>query len=75
MARLLAAALVALLLSTSSSNAQPASAALPTVYVLSTGGTIAGQGSSATDLSNYKPGTMLGSSSSRRCRRSRRSRR
>ena len=34
--------------------------ALPIVYVLSTGGTIAGQGSSSTDLSNYKPGTILG---------------
>ncbi len=32
----------------------------PRVYVLSTGGTIAGQGSSATDLSNYKPGSILG---------------
>ncbi len=30
------------------------------VYVLSTGGTIAGQGSSATDLSNYKSGSLLG---------------
>ena len=61
MARLLAAALVALLLSTSSSTAQPAAnPALPVVYVLSTGGTIAGQGSSATDLSNYKSGSLLG---------------
>jgi L-asparaginase len=57
MARLLTAALVALLLCSTSSDAQ---APLPTVYVLSTGGTIAGQGSSATDLSNYKPGTILG---------------
>lgn len=32
----------------------------PRVYVLSTGGTIAGQGSSSTDLSNYKPGSILG---------------
>ena len=60
MTRLLAAALLALLLSTSSSTAQPATAALPVVYVLSTGGTIAGQGSSATDLSNYKSGALLG---------------
>ena len=37
--------------------AQPAK---PIVYVLSTGGTIAGSGSSATDLSNYKPGSILG---------------
>ena len=57
MARLLCAALVALLLSTSPSTAQTP---LPVVYVLSTGGTIAGQGSSSTDLSNYKPGTILG---------------
>ena len=34
--------------------------AKPIVYVLSTGGTIAGQGSSSTDLSNYKPGSILG---------------
>ena len=39
------------------SSAQPAK---PIVYVLSTGGTIAGAGSSATDLSNYKPGSILG---------------
>ena len=37
-----------------------AQAARPIVYVLSTGGTIAGQGSSSTDLSNYKPGSILG---------------
>lgn len=39
------------------SAAQPAK---PIVYVLSTGGTIAGSGSSSTDLSNYKPGAILG---------------
>lgn len=33
---------------------------LPTVYVLSTGGTIAGQGTSTTDLSNYASGTLRG---------------
>jgi L-asparaginase len=33
---------------------------LPLVWVLSTGGTIAGQGGSATDLSNYKSGALLG---------------
>ena len=38
-------------------HAQPAK---PIVYVLSTGGTIAGSGSSSTDLSNYKPGAILG---------------
>ena len=32
----------------------------PRVYVLSTGGTIAGQSASSTDLSNYKPGSILG---------------
>ena len=34
--------------------------ALPVVLVLATGGTIAGIGASATDLSNYKSGTLLG---------------
>ena len=34
---------------------RPVSQTRPTVWVLSTGGTIAGQGSSTTDLSNYKP--------------------
>jgi len=33
---------------------------LPVVWVLSTGGTIAGKGASATDLSNYKSGSLLG---------------
>src|ERR1041385_3439289 len=33
---------------------------LPLVWVLSTGGTIAGQGSSSTDLSNYESGTLRG---------------
>src|ERR1700739_2242611 len=33
---------------------------LPVVYVLSTGGTIAGQGVSTTDLSNYASGTLRG---------------
>jgi L-asparaginase len=35
-------------------------AAFPLVWVLSTGGTIAGRGSSPTDLSNYRSGTLLG---------------
>jgi L-asparaginase len=35
-------------------------AALPTVWVLATGGTIAGTGASPTDLSNYKVGAVLG---------------
>jgi L-asparaginase len=38
----------------------PTGVALPTVWVLATGGTIAGTGSSPTDLSNYKAGTLLG---------------
>ena len=38
----------------------PAAQTRPIVYVLSTGGTIAGSGSSSTDLSNYKPGAILG---------------
>src|SRR5688572_24555926 len=40
--------------------AQQNARARPTVWVLSTGGTIAGQGSSTTDLSNYKSGAILG---------------
>ncbi|HEX4914630.1 MAG TPA: asparaginase [Vicinamibacterales bacterium] len=39
---------------------QPASRTKPVVWVLSTGGTIAGQSASSTDLSNYKPGSILG---------------
>lgn len=54
--RILTATLIALSLAASVS-AQPAK---PIVYVLSTGGTIAGSGSSSTDLSNYKPGAILG---------------
>jgi L-asparaginase len=34
--------------------------ALPRVWVLATGGTIAGTGASPTDLSNYRSGTVLG---------------
>lgn len=54
--RLLVATALSLLIATTSS-AQPAK---PIVYVLSTGGTIAGSGSSTTDLSNYQPGAILG---------------
>ena len=54
--RILTATLLPLLVG-SVSWAQPAK---PIVYVLSTGGTIAGSGSSSTDLSNYKPGAILG---------------
>ena len=39
---------------------QPGSRTKPVVWVLSTGGTIAGQSASSTDLSNYKPGSILG---------------
>ena len=54
--RIVTATVLALLISASPF----AQAAKPIVYVLSTGGTIAGQGSSSTDLSNYKPGQILG---------------
>jgi len=54
--RILAITLSALVISAAPS----AQAVKPRVYVLSTGGTIAGQGSSSTDLSNYKPGSILG---------------
>jgi L-asparaginase len=50
----------ALLLAIAIGVAPAAQTAKPRVYVLSTGGTIAGQGSSSTDLSNYKPGSILG---------------
>ncbi len=54
--RIIAAALLAVV----TIAAPSAQAPKPRVYVLSTGGTIAGQGSSSTDLSNYKPGSILG---------------
>ena len=59
MNRLLSLILLALALGLAAPTAlaQPAQ---PIVYVLSTGGTIAGSGSSSTDLSNYKPGAILG---------------
>ena len=53
--RIFATTLLALLI-----GAAPSAQTKPRVYVLSTGGTIAGQGSSSTDLSNYKPGSILG---------------
>lgn len=40
--------------------ADAAPASLPVVWVFSTGGTIAGSGSSSTDFSNYKAGTITG---------------
>jgi len=54
--RIFAATTLALLISSDAF----AQAAKPIVYVLSTGGTIAGSGSSSTDLSNYKSGSILG---------------
>ena len=54
--RIFAATAVALLISSDAF----AQAAKPIAYVLSTGGTIAGSGSSSTDLSNYKSGSILG---------------
>src|SRR5918993_3134229 len=54
--RIIVATLLAAVIGTVPSS----QSAKPRVYVLSTGGTIAGQGSSTTDLSNYKPGTILG---------------
>jgi L-asparaginase len=54
--RILAVTVFALFVTTGA-LAQPTK---PIVYVLSTGGTIAGSGSSSTDLSNYKPGAILG---------------
>ncbi len=54
------AAALALLAAVAPGSAQGVNRELPLVWVLSTGGTIAGQGSSATDLSNYKSGSLLG---------------
>jgi L-asparaginase len=54
--RILSATLLALFIATASS----AQTAKPIVFVLSMGGTIAGSGSSSMDLSNYKPGAILG---------------
>jgi L-asparaginase len=58
--RILIGAWLAVICAVSAPAAQQNSRALPTVWVLSTGGTIAGQGSSSTDLSNYKPGSISG---------------
>ena len=56
-----AAATLALIAVVAPAAAQsPTAAARPTVWVLSTGGTIAGTGASPTDLSNYKAGTLSG---------------
>ena len=59
--RTLAVALLALLIWTAPSTAQgPPKNELPVVWVLSTGGTIAGRGASPTDLSNSTSGSLLG---------------
>ena len=55
-----AAATLALIAVVAPAPAQSPTAARPTVWVLSTGGTIAGTGASPTDLSNYKAGTLSG---------------
>jgi L-asparaginase len=55
-----AAGLLAIAVATPVAAQSPAAAARPTVWVLSTGGTIAGTGSSPTDLSNYKAGALAG---------------
>ena len=59
----LAAGLVAVVsLSGVSVGAQPsATAPLPLVYVLSTGGTISGKGATSTSLADYQSGALLGS--------------
>src|SRR5688500_19826002 len=59
--RILTVVWMAVICAVADPAAQPAgSRTKPAVWVLSTGGTIAGQGSSTTDLSNYKPGSILG---------------
>ncbi len=56
-----AISLLASSMTISDSSAQTRSKTeLPLVWVLSTGGTIAGQGTATTDLSNYQSGTLLG---------------
>ena len=56
-----AAALVAIFGFVPRCQAQPPiNSELPVVWVLSTGGTIAGRGASATDLSNYRSASLLG---------------
>jgi L-asparaginase len=51
---------VVLLLLPATGAAQSSTAVLPKVWVLATGGTIAGTGASPTDLSNYRAGTIAG---------------
>src|SRR4051794_5860734 len=54
------AVLLALLAGAAPCAGQRVANVLPTVWVLSTGGTIAGRGASPTDLSNYTSGSILG---------------
>lgn len=56
------AALISFALAAACATAQTptASKPLPRVWLLSTGGTIAGQGASSTDLTNYGPGSLSG---------------
>jgi len=58
--RVAAAGLALIAVAASVAAQSPAAAVRPKVWVLSTGGTIAGTGASPTDLSNYKAGTLLG---------------
>jgi len=44
--------------SASAQGAQPST--LPLVWVIATGGTIAGRGASSTDITNYKSGVLTG---------------
>ena len=55
-----AATLVLFCLAVQASAQAAANPALPLVWVLSTGGTIAGQGASSTSLAEYKAGALLG---------------
>lgn len=56
MKRLIVFALAALAAAEVSAHAQSAPTQLPVVWILATGGTIAGQGATSTSLTDYKPG-------------------
>jgi L-asparaginase len=58
--RAIATSLALIAVAAPAATQSPATAARPIVWVLSTGGTIAGTGSSPTDLANYKAGTLAG---------------
>jgi L-asparaginase type II len=57
---LVVAALAVLVVAGARPGLAQTSRSLPTVYVLSTGGTIAGRGATPTDLASYRSGTILG---------------